>query len=214
MTRDHDLLAAVRLAEANENPDEVDAARAAYLEVNPQGKDAAEIRYRHGLSRLFRHKDADQALALFRDAASEKGAPCAADARVSYALLLLSKNKRQQAIFELKKLVPEGAQPTPQTASALDFLSMMLRDAQAKPEEIAKVEETRRAHIDALVQSSSSPVERAHWLLRLGAAFADGEGTVDMSKAKAAFSDVVKLGPNAGDSALQSARAALKVLPR
>jgi hypothetical protein len=214
MSAEDQLLAAVRRAEAGDSPDHVDTARAAYLEVNPQGAESAEVRYRHGLSRLFRHKDADGALVLFRDAAQEKSATCAGDARVSYALLLLSKNKRQQAIFELKKVVPDNAAATPQTASALDFLTMMLRDAQAKVDEIARYEDMRRAHLKSLVDDATSPSEKAHWLLRLGAAFADGEGTADMTKARNAFSDVVKMGGSAGDSAVQSAKAALKSLPR
>jgi hypothetical protein len=214
MSAEDELLALVRRAEASENPDQVDAARTAYLEVNPQGPDSAEVRYRHGLSRLFRHRDADGALVLFRDAAQEKGASCAGDARVSYALLLLSKNKRQQAIFELKKLVPDAATASPQSASALDFLTMLLRDAQAKPDEITRYEEMRRTHLKSLVDGAASPVEKAHWLLRLGAAFADGEGTADMTKARNTFSDIVKMGVSAGESAVQSAKTALKALPR
>ena len=123
------------------DPEKVDEARRAYLDVDNKGAVAADMRYRLGLSRLFRHRDREGAIELFKEAAAEKGAPVAAEARVSLALCLSSTGKRQQAIFELKKMLPEGTTPTIHTAQALDFLSMLLRESQAQQKDIISVDE-------------------------------------------------------------------------
>lgn len=208
------LLESVRQAEQAEDPDAVDAAREAYLETNPQGPEAAEVRYRHGLSRLFRHQDSDGAMALFKMAAGEKDSAVAPEARVSYALILQAKGKRQQAVFELRKLLPTGAKPSLHTANALDFMALILREAQGDAKELQKVEDQRVEHLTALAEQASDPVEKAHWLLRLGSAWADLDGPVAAQKARTHFSEVVKLGSAAGTSALEMARAQLKALPR
>jgi tetratricopeptide (TPR) repeat protein len=172
------------------------------------------MRYRLGLSRLFRHKDPDGAIELFKEAAAERGAPVAPEARVSLALCLSSRGKRQQAIFELRKMLPEGAPPTVHTAQALDFLSMLLRDSGAPQKDITAVDAQRRAHLRALADATAAPIEKAHWLLRLGAALVDGATGVDLVAARKVYDEVIKLGPKAGDSAIQSARQALKTMPR
>jgi len=209
-----DAARAVEEALSTGDPDRVDAARVAYLEVDGRGPVAADMRYRLGLSRLFRHRDADGAIELFKEAAGERGAPVAPEARVSLALCLSSRGKRQQAIFELRKMLPEGAAPTVHTAQALDFLSMLLRDSGAPQKDIAAVDTQRRAHLRALAEGSAAPMEKAHWLLRLGAALIDGGTGVDIAAARKAYDEVIKLGPKAGDSAVQAARQAIKTMPR
>jgi tetratricopeptide (TPR) repeat protein len=214
MWDDDELLKAVRDAEAAEDPEKVDAAREAYLQTNPRGPQAAEVRYRHGLSRLFRHQDSDGAMALFKAASQEKDAAVAPEARVSYALILHAKGKRQQAIFELRKLLPAGAPPSIHTANGLDFLALILRESGAKADEIDKVEDQRIEHLEDLSAASDDPVEKAHWLLRLGSAWADRDRPTAIAHARTRFSEVVKLGPKAGASAVEMARAQLKLLPR
>lgn len=209
-----EILAAIRAAEEAGDLDAVDAHRASYLEEAPATPEAAEIQYRLGLSRLFRHQDTDGAMKLFKEAANTKGSPLAAEARISYALCLLSKQKRQQAIFELRRLLPAGVTPSIHTAQALDFLSMLLRDAGAPPADVAAVDGQRIEHLQALVGSTKDPVEKAHFYLRLGAAYADGGTQMDLARARACFNDVIKLGSAAGDSALKAARAQIKALPR
>ncbi len=209
-----DAARAVEEALSTGDPVRVDAARAAYLEVDGRGPVAADMRYRLGLSRLFRHKDPDGAIELFKEAAAERGAPVAPEARVSLALCLSSRGKRQQAIFELRKMLPEGAPPTVHTAQALDFLSMLLRDSGAPQKDITAVDAQRRAHLRALADATAAPIEKAHWLLRLGAALVDGATGVDLVAARKVYDEVIKLGPKAGDSAIQSARQALKTMPR
>jgi hypothetical protein len=208
------LWAELKAAEEGADPDVLDEKRRAYLELEPTGHEAAEVRYRLGLSRLFRHQDSAGALELFKAAANEKGAPIAPEARVSLALCLSSKGKRQQAIFELRKMLPAKVEPSIHTAQALDFLSLLLRESGAAASEHMLVDEQRRQHLLALASKSSDPLERAHYLLRLAAAYADGQTSQDSALARARYEEVVKLGAIAGESALQAARAALKVLPR
>lgn len=209
-----EMLAAIRAAEKAGDLDAADERRTAYLEEHPEGPDACEVRYRLGLSRLFRHQDTDGAMKLFKEAANDKAHPLAAEARISYALCLLSKQKRQQAIFELRRLLPAGVKPSIHTAQALDFLALLLRESGAPRAEILKVDAQRIEHLEALAASTQDPVEKAHFWLRLGVAHADGGTGADIARARARFNDVLKLGSAAGDSALQAARAHMKALPR
>jgi hypothetical protein len=196
------------------DPDRLDAARVAYLEVDGKGAVAADMRYRLGLSRLFRHRDPDGAIELFKEAAAEKGAPVAPEARVSLALCLSTRGKRQQAIFELRKMLPEGGPATIHTAQALDFLSMLLRESAAPHKDVIAVDETRKVHLRSLATSTTDGTEKAHYLLRLAAAWADGATGIDFAAARKVYDEVIKLGAKAGDTAIQAARQAQKSLPR
>ena len=206
--------AAVVAAENSGDPERLDQARQAYLEADGGGAYAADVRYRLGLSRLFRHQDTDGAIELFKAAAGEKSAPIAPEARISLALCLSAKAKRQQAIFELRKLLPEGVVPSIHTAQALDFLSMLLRDSGAPQKDLIAVDEQRKSHLRILAGAASDPLEMAQWLLRLAAAWQEGGTPMDLQQAKKVYDDVIKLGPAAGDSAVTAARFAHKNLPR
>jgi tetratricopeptide (TPR) repeat protein len=209
-----DALAAVDEALRSGDPDAIEAARLRYLEADGHGPVAADMRYRLGLSRLFRHRDRDGAVEFFKEAAAEKGAPVAPEARVSLALVLSSQGKRQQAIFELRKMLPEGAPASIHTAQALDFLSVLLRDAQAQQKEIIGVDETRKKHLLSLASGAKDGVEKAHYLLRLAAAHADAGTGPEFALARKRYDEIIKMGAAAGDSAVQAARAALKSMPR
>jgi tetratricopeptide (TPR) repeat protein len=214
MIDDDDAARAVAEAVLAGDPDRLDAARVAYLEVDGKGAVAADMRYRLGLSRLFRHRDPDGAIELFKEAAAEKGAPVAPEARVSLALCLSTRGKRQQAIFELRKMLPEGAAATIHTAQALDFLSMLLRESAAPHKDVIAVDETRKVHLRSLATSTTDGTEKAHYLLRLAAAWADGATGIDFAAARKVYDEVIKLGAKAGDTAVQAARQAQKSLPR
>jgi len=209
-----EALRAVNQALDAGDPEQVEAARRAYLEVDGHGAVAADMRYRLGLSRLFHHRDREGAIELFKEAAGDRGAAVAGEARVSLALCLSSTGKRQQAIFELRKMLPEGVSPSMNTVQALDFLSVLLRDSGAQQRDIIAVDEQRKAHLLALANASSNGQEKAHFLLRLAAAHADAGTAPEFILARKRFDEVVKMGAAAGDSAVQSARAALKLLPR
>jgi tetratricopeptide (TPR) repeat protein len=207
-------LRAVREAEAAGDPERLDQARQAYLEVDETGPVAAEMRYRLGLARLFRHQDQAGAIELFKLAANEKRAQVAAEARISLALCLHGQKKTKQAIFEIKKMLPEGVRPSIHTAQALDFLSLLLRESGAAAPEIIACDKQRIEHLNALANAAADPVEKAHYMLRIAAAHADGGTGPDLALARKKYDEILKLGPKAGESALAAARAALKVLPR
>jgi hypothetical protein len=213
----HDLDAlegAVKAAEVAGDGEKLLAAREAYVAADPSGPGAAEQRYRLGLQKLFLQQDKSAAMELFKAAAGEKGAPVAAEARISLALLLHGSNKRQQAMFELRKMLPQGAAPSIHTAQALDFLSMVMRESGQPQNEIMAVDKQRIDHLGVLAQAAKSPVEKAHYLLRQAAAYADGGTGTDLALARKKYDEVVKLGAAAGDSALSAAKNALKILPR
>jgi hypothetical protein len=213
MTDDVEM-AAVIAAESSGDQARIDAARAAYLDVHPSGKNAAAVHYRAGLTRLFVHQDTEGAGVHFKAAASEKGASVASEARVSLALVLMSKGKRQQAIFELRKLLPQGAAPSIHTAQALDFLSLLLRESQAASSEILAIDEQRKQHLTALAQDTQSVPEKAHYLLRLAAAYIDGGTGTDLKLAKTQLDVVDKLGAAAGEAALTGSKHLRKSLTR
>lgn len=214
MTTPAEALDAIKAAEAAGDPDALEAARKAYLEVDDSGATAADVRYRLGLTRLFRHQDLAGALELFKLAANERGAPVSPEARVSLALLLHGQKKTKQAIFEIKKLVPEGAKPTIHTAQGLDFLALLLRESQAPTTEVMSCDRLRLEHLGALAAAAADVVEKAHYMLRIAAAHADGGTATDYALARKKLDELLKLGAAAGDSALATARATLKVLPR
>ncbi len=209
-----DLLRAIRDAEDKGDPELLDARRRAFLEETTTGPVAAEMRYRLGLSTLFRKQDVFAAMELFKLAANERGAPVSPEARVSYALCLVARQKRQQAIFELRKLLPQGCDPSIHTVQALDFLSLLMRESGAQQGDVITVDVERKKHLEVLAARASDVVEKAHYWLRLAAAHADGGTGADYALARARYDDVVKLGAAAGESAIQAARAALKTLPR
>lgn len=209
-----EALDAVKAAEAAGEPDALEAARKAYLEVDDSGPTAADVRYRLGLTRLFRHQDVAGALELLKLAANDRGAPVSPEARVSLALLLHGQKKTKQAIFELKKLLPEGVRPSIHTAQGLDFLALLLRESQAPTNEVMACDRQRLDHLGALAASAPDQIERAHFMLRIAAAHADGATAADFALARKKLDDILKLGAAAGDSALNAARASLKVLPR
>jgi hypothetical protein len=209
-----DRLKAVRAAEDAGDPERLDEARRAYLEVDGSGAVAAETRYRLGLSRLFRHQDSAGAIELFKLAANERGAAVSAEARVSLALCLHAQKKTKQAVFELKKMLPQGMAASIHTVQALDFLSLLLRESQAPATEIFECDKDRIDHLEALARGAGDPIEKAHYMLRAAACHADGGTGQDFALARKKYDDVIQLGPQAGESALQAAKAALKVLPR
>ena len=145
-------------------------------------------------------------MALFKEAAQDKSTDIAKEARISYALCLNTKRKRQQAIFELRKLLPQGAQPTMHTVQALDFLALLLRESGAPEVDLDKVDTQRVTHLETLSQDASDPEDQAHWWLRLGAAYSDAGTKTDLGKARDTYQKVIKLGKRAGPALRPRAR--------
>lgn len=205
---------ALEHAEREQDLDAVDAQRAAFLEVAPDGDERDEIEFRHSLSLLLRHGDVDAALAGFKEVAARKGGEISHEARISYALCLAAKKKRQQAIFELRRVAGNGSSANAQSVQALDFLALLLREAQADASEIEKVSRQRIAHCQAMADNATRDEERAHYLLRLAVAWSDQGGTQALRNAREAFQQIVKMGKSAPTDLLSAAKEQLRALPK
>jgi len=209
-----EILKKMRAAQQAGDPDLIDALRQEYLEIAPSSDLRSDIRYRHGLSKLFRHQDVSGAMALFKEAAANKSAPIAPEARISYALCLRTQQKYTQAIFELKKLLPQSAKPNFHTAQALDFLSLIMRESPTvKDAELDAIDQRRVEHLNALSEESENPHDKAEWLLRLAAAYSDSGTRSDVNKARQTLQRVIKMGKSAG-TRVKSAREQMKTLAR
>lgn len=204
----------LRQIEASGDPITTEQARLTYLQSHPTGLDATAVRYRLGLARLLIFRDRENAMHHFKLAANDKHGPDAAEARISLALCLAGQKKQTQAIFELRKLLPQGAAPTPHTANALDFLALLLQETQAPPADVAKTNLERQQHLTALAGAVKTPQERAHYLLRLAAVLAESSSPTERSMAKQRLNDVIALGASAGDANIMAAQTMLKQLPR
>ena len=106
------------------------------------------------------------------------------------------------------------SRPSIHSAQGLDFLSLLLREAQAPANEVMACDRQRLDHLGALSAAAADPVERAHFMLRVAAAHADGGTAADLALARKKLDEILKLGAIVGESAVAAARAALKTLPR
>jgi hypothetical protein len=213
MTDVADLQRQVAQAESEGDADKAEQLQAEIIDNAPDSAEATEARFRLGLAILFRHKNTEQALAFFKAAAAAKDKTAYAhSARVSQALCLWSLNKRQQAIFELRKLLPKDVQPAGHTAMALDFLSLLLRESHAAAADIVKVDTQRKEHLETLAANANNDEEKSHFMNRLAAAHAEGGNKADQALAKAKYQEVVNLGKKAGAEALAAAKTGLREL--
>ena len=209
-----DIRDRLQAAELEQDLDAVDAQRTAFLELAPDGAERDDVQFRHALSLLLRHGDVDGALSGFKEIAGRKGGEISHEARISYALCLAAKKKRQQAIFELRRVVGQGQQISAHSVQALDFLSIFLREAQADAGEIEKVFRLRVEHCRGMVEQAQTPDERGHYLLRLGAAWSDQGGPKAFGEAREVFQQVIKLGQKLPAEMLSAAKEQLRTLPR
>lgn len=198
---------------AGANLDAVDAARTKLVEEHDGDESAraavAESLYRLGLSALLRKKDLDAATDLFKRAADKKDPQWSPMARTSYALTLHAKQKYQQAVFELRKVIGQpGGTPTAHAATAQVLLCTVLRDAKAKPSEIEKADKERITALDALVKAhGAKDAEGAYWRLLLAMAHKEGGSR---SECKKQLEAVVAMGEAAGADTLFHAKDLLK----
>ncbi|MBI5497024.1 MAG: tetratricopeptide repeat protein [Deltaproteobacteria bacterium] len=166
----------------------------------------AEALYRLGVTTLLAGKDLDGAMELFKRAVEKKQAEWSPLARTSWALTMHAKGKHQQAVFELRKVIPPGA-PTPAAATALVLLCQVLRDMKAKPSEIEKADKERITALEQLVAGAPPGADRAHWQFLLAVAHREGGSRAECKKH---LQEVVALGKAAGDPTLAAARDLLK----
>lgn len=214
MAKLDDIRESLQAAEREQDLDAADAHRNAFLELAPDGAERDEVQFRHALSLLLRHSDVDGALQAFKEVAGSKGGALSQEARVSYAICLAAKKKRQQAIFELRRVIGQGQQITAQSVQALDFLGLFLREAQADSGEIEKVSRLRIEHCRGMAEQAQTPSERGHYLLRLAAALSDQGSTTALAEARATFQQVIRLGKDLPAELLTAAKEQLRTLPR
>lgn len=192
MSRLEELQAALVAAEAEGDLDAIDACRESLLELAPEGALRGELHYRLGLSLLLRRRALDEAMTHLKAAAEQRTSPLAGEARISYALCLAAKKKRQQAIFELRRLLPASVRPSSQSARALEYLSILLRESGAPAAEREGVLQQRIAHLEALHEESPTDSARALSGARLAAALFESAAAPQRARARSLLPQVVR----------------------
>jgi len=202
------LLKQLQSAEGKQDIERLDKIREQIINEHGEAAAATEARYRLGLSKLLRHKDRQTAEQLFLDAARGDDALFSPMARISYALLLHAQKKDQKALFELRKVVG-SRKPSPQSAIALSFIVTILRDIEAKSDEIGRAQTQQIEHLRTLLAECQETDARAPLLLQLGMALWDSG---DRAAAKRTLHQVLDLGEAAAPAVLAEVKAALSGL--
>jgi tetratricopeptide (TPR) repeat protein len=204
------LLKRLRSAEKKDDFDKLDATRQLIIDEHGDTLEAAEARYRLGLSKLLRHKQLKEAEELFTQAAQTGDQYFAPAARVSLALVMHAQKRTQKALFELRKVVG-SRKPTPHSAVALAFIVTILRDSGAKAEEVTRARGQQIVALRTLLGEADPDATeaRAQLALQLAAALVDqGEG----DEAKTLLEEILAAGEAIDVSTREEAKAALAAL--
>lgn len=208
-------LEALAAAQSTEDVAAIAAAHRAVIDEDPLCPEATESRYRLGLITLMVEANREKAMALFREAAKDRqGGDPAQAARVAYAACLYGAGKKQPALLELKRCVPEGATPTLHTVAALELLVSFLKQDRGSAAEITAYDALRVAHLERLAAGAQTPEEQASLWLRLAAAHAEKGAAGDLALAKDRLERIVALGARAGADQLDAAQAMLATIGR
>jgi len=202
------LMKRLRSAEKKEDYDKLDSTRLKIIEQHGDSPEAAEARYKLGLSKLLRLKKPEEAEALFRDAASSGDPLFSPMARISLALMLHAQKKEQKSLFELRKVVG-SRKPSAQSVIALAFIVTVLKDMGAKPNEVKRAREQQIEHLRAVIDETAEPIEQAALLLQLGLALFDQR---DASGAREVLEQVIGFGPVLSEDIRDAATATLAAL--
>ena len=183
------------LAEAVESkkPDAIAAAKKAILGIELTDPESVMAGYRVGLYVFYQEKNLDDALAIFKVLAGCR-VPCEdqANAQITYAICLWAKDKKQQAIFELRKAISGQTAPSASAAAALDYLALFLRDSGAQGQAIALVNEERIKQLEALSKTTVAGDDQAQYVLRLAAAREERRKPGDLERALALYQEISK----------------------
>lgn len=202
------LLKQLRTAEKKEDFDRLDRLRTRIIDEHGDAPEAAEARYRLGLSKLLRHRQMDEAEDLFKQAAESADPYFSPAARVSYALLLHARKRTQKALFELRKVV-SSRKPTPHSAVASAFIVTVLRDSGAKPEEVERARAQQIAQLRKLLDQVEAAAARVQLSLQLASALCD-QGEVD--EAERLLQEILGAGDALDASTREEAQAVLATL--
>ncbi|MFH1809210.1 MAG: hypothetical protein ABIJ09_10735 [Pseudomonadota bacterium] len=208
MTEIEKLLKKLRAADKKEDLDALDAVREQIIEAHPDALEAVEARYRLGLSKLLRHRDAAAAEELFKATAASTDPLYSPMARISLALMLHAQKKEQKALFELRKVVG-SRKPTTQSVLALAFIVTILKDMGSKPDEVQRARAQQIEHLRTVLDETQDPIEQASLLVQLGLALFDQR---DSAAAKQVLERVFALGDAADASLRAAAEATLAAL--
>jgi len=203
------------LEKAREDSDLV-AITAACQDILNTDLDAAikhQARYELGLCYLWRKENIKEAISLFSEVAKkpDKDDLCNA-ARASLAICLWHNGQGSKAIFELRKMIPKGCKPTMHTATALDFLHLFLKDAQADPQSIKQTQALRLTHLGHLHKEAAGPDEKSAWALRLAVGLSEVNDGPSLARAKTLCQEVVALSAELSEDLVAQAKNILKTL--
>lgn len=211
MAQPTELLAQFAAAVQNQNDVEANQTKSLILALELTSALAATARYRVGLHVLHHDKKLDEAMAIIKDVAECKiDCPSWYDAQISYALCLWAKDKKQQSIFELRKVLSESGPAGIHKGIALDYLAIFLRENSASAQDIAKVDQERIDVLSQLSHAEKSVADASQIQLRLAAAFEERGQAGDQDKARAILKELQTLASRLPKSTATAAKEALK----
>lgn len=192
---------------------EIEAACRAILNENIEDEISHRCRYQLGLCLLWREENLDEAMGLFAQAAKHPSKDdFSRSARTSHAICLWHSGQKSKAVFELRKMLPQGTEPNMHTATALDFLVLFLKESNSDEKSIQQTQAIRLTHLSHLQREAENPAARGHWKLRLAVALAElGDGP-SRSQAKSLCQEVLKQKEMLNDTTVDSAQELLQSL--
>ncbi|MES2504455.1 MAG: hypothetical protein V4534_06200 [Myxococcota bacterium] len=154
---------------------DVEKAKKAILALSRDSEPAVRVLYRLGLYLLHEEHDLEGAASIF-----SKLSACTIDcdsrshARLSYSLLLWTREQYDASIDLLKRMVAEDKDPNVQ-ALALDYLRTFMKEHGASGPALAKIDEQRIQTLQSLLAQESDKKLKADYQTRLDAALNERE---------------------------------------
>lgn len=150
--------------------------------------------YRVGLHALHEERNVELALDIFKKlAAASVSCEERHQAQISYAVVLWIKNKHQQAIFELRKVLSQAKPKSIHVAIALDYLAIFLRDSKAAQKDIAKTDEQRIEAYEQLAKEAIDVDEKTELTFKLAVVLEERNQKGDIARAHALIRDIAAL---------------------
>lgn len=179
------------------------------LELNTAS--AVTAQYRLGFYLLYKDKKLDEAMSIFKQIANCK-IKCADlyQAIISYAICLWSKDKHDQAVFELRKVLALVPENTMDQVLALDYLSLFLKDSKADAKQITEIDNKRIKVLGVIIQNENDPDVQATLKLELAVALEERAQMGDSKQAAIVTKKVVDMGAKIDKITLQTAEKLLK----
>ncbi len=213
MTAPFELLKQFTAAVTAKNTDEIGKLRLQIQALKNTTPEAVSTKYRLALYLLHQEKKLPDAMTILSELSS-KGVVCddLHEARISLALCLWNSDKKNQAIFELRKVLSNQNVASIHTTLALDYLTMFLKETKAPDEAIKKAYTERIKQLAELSATSLDADLEAQLKLRLAAALEERQGPGDNQQAVDIYREVSKLTGKITKENLLIAKEALKRL--